>query len=114
MKLADKAKELGISSKELTAILNDAGYIYSSYNANLKDDALQFLFIEYGTEKAIPELEDGIPNAVLVSVGDKFAVVKILINSKLEIREISRTIFESKVRAHYEVNYLNDLFETGR
>lgn len=114
MKLSDKAKELGVTSKELNTILNDAGYIYSSYNANLKDDALQFLAIENSSIQDSKAIPDSLENVIIVPVSDKFAVVKISINSKLEVKEISRRIFDSKVRAFYELAYQNELLETGR
>jgi phage antirepressor YoqD-like protein len=113
-KISDKAKELKMTSKELMSILSDAGYEYTNGNANLKPDAMQYLQIEFESNRPIIKIEDGIENAVIVSVGDKFAVVHVLINSKMEVKEISRKIFESKVRAYFELGYQTELLETGR
>lgn len=112
IKLTEKAKELGITVKELTGILNDAGYSYTHANQVLKPDALQFLALE-NIESIVP-VEQGIENAVVVTVGDKFAVVTININSKLEVKEVSRTIFDSRSRAYYELDYLVSKYELGR
>jgi phage antirepressor YoqD-like protein len=114
IKLTEKAKELGITVKELTGILNDAGYNYSHANQVLKPDALQFLAIEEENISNIVPVENGIENAVVVTVGDKFAVVTVNINSKLEVKEISRTVFDNRSRAYYELDYLVSKYELGR
>jgi uncharacterized protein with ACT and thioredoxin-like domain len=114
IKLTEKAKELGITVKELTGILNDAGYNYSHANQVLKPDALQFLAIEQENITNIIPVDDGVENAVVVTVGDKFAVLTVNINSKLEVKEISRTVFESRSRAYYELDYLVSKYELGR
>lgn len=114
IKISDKAKELGISSRELISILSDAGYEYSNGNANLKPDALQYLKIEHEANRPVVLVADGIENAIVVTVGDKFAVVNVLVNNKLEIKEISRKLFDSKVRAYYELSYQLEKLEVGR
>ena len=113
MKINEKAKELGITLKELTTILADAGYTYSN-GQTLKPDALQFLEIEYSSVVIVPEIKDGFLNAIVVPVKDSFAVITLVVNAKLETKEISRQVFESKVRAYYELNHLVELFEIGR
>lgn len=112
IKLTEKAKELGVTVRELTGILNDAGYTYTHANQILKSDALQFLAIE-NVQNIIP-VEDGVENAVVVTIGDKFAVLTVNINSKLEVKEISRTVFDSRSRAYYELDYLVSKYELGR
>lgn len=114
IKLTEKAKELGITVKELSGILNDAGYNYSHANQILKPDALQFLAIEESNLTNIVPVDNGVENAVVVTVGDKFAVLTININSKLEVKEISRTVFDSRSRAYYELDYLVSKYELGR
>lgn len=114
IKLTEKAKELGITVKELTGILNDAGYNYNHANQILKPDALQFLAIEESNITQIIPVDEGIENAVVVTVGDKFAVLTININSKLEVKEVSRTVFDSRTRAYYELDYLVSKYELGR
>jgi hypothetical protein len=113
-KISDKAKEMGLTPKELISILNTAGYNYTTHNQTLKSDALQYLFLEQTKAEDAIKLENATENAVIVNIGDKFAVVRLLINSKLETVEVSRQVFESKNRAYYELNYLNGLLETGR
>ena len=113
-KVSEKAKEMDISPKELIAILNSAGYTYTTHNQILKPDALQYLFLEEDKIQNNIDVKDATENAIIVNIGDKFAVVRIVINSNMEVREISRQVFESKNRAYYELNYLNSLLETGR
>ena len=114
IKLTEKAKELNITVKALTTILNDAGYTYTHANQILKPDALQFLAIEEDNITQIVPVDDGVENAVVVTIGDKFAVLTININSKLEVREVSRVVFDSRNRAYYELDYLVSKFELGR
>jgi hypothetical protein len=114
VKLSDKAKELGVSSRELMALLNDAGYVYANGNASLKADALQFLFLEHERLLNKTEVADAIENAFVAPIGDKFAVIRILINAKLEVQEVSRELFENRTRAYYELSYLNSKYEIGR
>ena len=114
IKLTEKAKELGLTVKELTGILNDAGYNYSHANQILKPDALQFLAIEESNLTNIVPVDNGVENAVVVTVGDKFAVLTVNINSKLEVKEISRIVFDSRSRAYYELDYLVSKYELGR
>jgi transposase len=114
VKLNEKAKELNITSKELIAILADAGYTYTQPNQILKPDALQFLDLEGDNIGNIVPVDEGIENAVVVTEGDKFAVLTISINSKLEVKEISRRVFDSRSRAYYELDYLVSKYELGR
>jgi phage antirepressor YoqD-like protein len=114
VKITEKAKQLGISIKELIGILSYAGYNYTHANQTIKPDALQFLSLE---ESSIPEkipVNDGFENAVVVPVGDKFAVVTININAKLEVKEVFRQVFDNRTRAYYELDYLVSKFELGR
>jgi hypothetical protein len=112
MKVNEKAKELGITIKELLEMLTIAGYTYTNATQTLKPDALQYLELDF-TKPEI-KIENGFRNAVVVADGESFAVITLLINSKLDCREISRKVFDSKVRAYYELNYLIELFELDR
>jgi hypothetical protein len=114
IKLGDKSKELGITVKDLIALLNTGGYVYTNYNQVLKPDALQFLYIENENSQGKIIVNNSMENAIIVNVGDKFAVVRILINSSLEVKELSRKVFDSKTRAYYELNYATSSLETGR
>ena len=114
IKVNEKAKELGLTIKELISLLDDAGYTYTAGNQILKPDALQFLNIEGSNIANIVPVEDGIENAIVVTVGDQFAVVTINVNSKLEVKEISRRVFDSRSRAYYELDYLVSKYELGR
>ena len=113
-KISDKAKELKLTPKELISLLTNAGYSYTTHNQILKPDALQYLYLEQERLESTIVLGDSTENAIIINIGTKFAVVRILINGNLETREISRQVFESKIRAYYELNYLNSLLETGR
>lgn len=114
IKLGDKSKELGITVKDLIALLNTGGYVYTNYNQVLKPDALQFLYIENENSQGKIIVNNSTENAIIVNVGAKFAVVRILINSNLEVKELSRKVFESKTRAYYELNYVSSSLETER
>jgi phage antirepressor YoqD-like protein len=114
VKVGEKAKELKITTRELLDLLEDAGYTYSSASQILKPDALQFLAIEESNISRVIPVDDGVENAVVVTVGDKFAVVTININSKLEVKEVSRVVFDSRSRAYYELDYLVSKYELGR
>ena len=113
VKISDKARELGIKTSDLIARLKDAGYDYKTPNSILSSDALQYLDIEEEMMSK-PFIEDSIEQAVVVPKDGKFILIKFFINHKFESQEISRTEFDSKVRAYYELNYLVSRYEQGR
>lgn len=114
MKLSDKARELNLSSRELSARLKNAGYDFKSPNALLTSEALQFLELEADLLNDI-ELLNAVEQAVIIPTEKgTFQLVTFLINPDLEIKVLTRRDFDSKVRAYYELNYLVSRYEQGR
>jgi hypothetical protein len=113
-KLSDKARELGVKSTDLIAKLKEAGYDFKNPNAILSKEALQFL--EFEEDLIIKtELKDSIEQAIVVPTNSgKFEVIKFLVNTNFQTQEISRVVFDSRIRAYYELNYLVSRYEQGR